>query len=585
MNLASKRIVEVMIDAGIDHVFGLPGGLTLSLFDALYDYQKAIRVILPRHEQAAACMADMYGRMTGKPGVFIAQGAFAASTGLFGILDAHLSSTPMLILTDTTDYGVFSLHGGLQSGIGEYGTFDVKNILEASAKYVSMPTTPNEAVLSVQLAIKHALSGRPGPAACIMRPQALGGLVNPKAFPKIYETGKYLRDTRSLAAPEPLAQAIEILASARRPAIIAGHGVRISRAEKELAKLAELLGAPVATTYVGKSAIPEIHPLALGVMGFTGSPMAQKVVGEADVLLIVGSRLKPPMDTCFENPKLIDSDRQKIIHLDIEPRNAGWVFPAEVCLCGDAKLVLDQLIKGLEGRVKEAENRVQALQKRKAEEGFLDDPCLRSEAIPILPQRVVGELDRVLDSSAILVTDGGNNRHWMAHYFKAKAVDSYFGVGGVGGVGWSVAAVMTAKLLHPERPCVAICSDGGFSMQIHMLATALQYQTPVIFLVMNDSALGMVRETQGPRRIASEYIDLDFAKIARAFGCLGIRVEKPGGIAPALEQALQSKVPVVIDVIVSKEEKMFGNLLSPLAKEALQEIGYRKEMEGEGLRG
>lgn len=413
----------------------------------------------------------------------------------------------------------------------------------------------------------------------------MGGEVIPEAFPKLFEMDKYLRDTRSLAAPEPLAKAIQMLASARRPVILAGQGVRVSRAYEELATLAELLGAPVATTHSGKSAFPEVHPLALGIMGITGSPLANEVVGEADVLFIVGSRLKPPMDTCYENPKLIDPDRQRIIHVDIDPRNAGWVFPAEVCLCGDAKLVLDQFIRSLNGHVKGTDNRMRALQERKERIGFLDDPSLRSDAIPILPQRVVAELEKVLDPSAIVVTDGGNNRHWMAHYFKTKAVETYFGIGGVGGVGWSVAAVVTAKLLHPDRPCISISGDGGFSMQIHVLSTALQYKTPVIFVVMNDSGLGMVRETQGSRSIASEYIDTDFAKIANGFGCQGIRVEQPGEFAPALERALKSKVPVVIDVIISKEEKMFAKLLSPLAKEALQKIGYRKEMKGGCIRG
>ena len=137
MAISSRKIVEVLIDAGIEFVFGLPGGTTTNVFDALYDYQGAIRVIVPRDEQAASCMAYMYGRMTGKPGVFIAQGAFAASTGLFGIQEANLSGIPMLVLTDTLDYGVFALHAPFQSGIGEYGTFDIKNILDVSTKYAS----------------------------------------------------------------------------------------------------------------------------------------------------------------------------------------------------------------------------------------------------------------------------------------------------------------------------------------------------------------------------------------------------------------------------------------------------------------
>jgi len=561
MSRASEKICDVLIAAGIDHVFGIPGGGTIPIWNALFDRQDKIKVVLTRHEQAAGCMADMYGRMTGKPGVLMGQGAFIASSGGFGILEGYLFGSPMLILADTSDDGL-SQHGNYQSGTGEHGSFDISGILRSMSKYTTYAVTPEEAVQGVQFAIKHALTGRPGPSCVVMRNRAITGEIDPEGIPRIFPTSGYLKESLSIPTTEDIEKASRLLLEAQRPVVIAGSGVHSSRAYDELKGLAEFLGTPVATSYKGKSAFPEVHPLALGMMGTFGQKVANNVIADADLLLVAGCRLSPS-DTKRENPNLIAPSQQRIIQIDIDPRNAGWNYPVEMALVGDLKTVLAQLLDSLKrlagGKMANAGERTEALEKRKNDEGFFEAEELYSDASPLLPQRIVREIEEAVDASTIITLDAGNNRLWMAHFFRSKEVRTVFCPGGIAGMGWSPPAALAAKLLNPERPVLSVSGDGGFTMMTHVLSTAIQYQLPVVFLVMNNSCLGMVRDGQSPRGtiIASEFIETDFAQIARAFGCQGVKVSKPGELGPAIKKAFKAPVPTVIDVATSRSESFF----------------------------
>jgi len=560
---AKEKICEILIESGIDHVFGIPAGSTVELFDALYNYQDRIKVILARHEQHASIMADAYGRLTGKPAVLIGQGAYIGTTGAFGILGARLASSPMLVLTDFSEKDVFSQHSIAQCGSGEYGSFDLKNMLSSVSKYVSVAVTPKEAVQGVQYAIKHAITGCPGPACVIMRRPAITGEVNEDQIPRFYETKKYLVTSHSLPFPNELREAVELLLNAKFPVIISGNGAHISRAYEELIKLAESLSIPVTTSYLGKSTIPETHPLSLGVMGRFGQPIANEVIGKADLILVIGCSLSPT-DTCSEDPDVINPRRQKIIQVDIDPLNLGWTYPVDIGIVGDAKIVLSQMLKLiLEKKVRKDNSiRLKTILKRKEEDGFFEAPALYAEDIPILPQRVVKELNSLLPESSMVFCDAGNSRLWMTRYFKTKSTGSFFGPGGIAGMGWSVPASITAKMLFPSRCCVAVCGDGGFVMMMNSLMTAVQYSIPIVVIVMNNSILGMVRNAQetrmGKRIIATEFPESDFAKISKGMGCKGYRVNKPNEIVPALRAAINSNKPSIIDVVISKEENIYS---------------------------
>jgi len=557
MPRANEKIIDVLIEGGVDHVFGIPGGGTIPVWDALYGRDQ-VKPVLVRHEQAAACMADAYGRLTGKPSVLMGQGAFIVSNGAFGILESYLYGSPMVIITDTSDSGL-SQHGNYQSATGEYGSFDIVNMMRGMTKFTTYAVTPEEAVHGVQLAIKHSITGRPGPAAVVMRSAATGEF-NPTRNPHVHPTSGYLTKSQSVPLPDDIKNVSQAILSAQHPAILAGSGVLMSKAFGELQELAELLGMPVATSYRGKSAFPEVHPLALGMIGTFGQKVANETIAAADLLLIAGCRLSPS-DTKFENPGLIDPTKQKIIQIDIDPRNTGWAFPVETGLVGDVKLVLQQIIAAVKrisgGEVTETQARIAAIEKAKKAAGAFSAPEMASAESPILPQRIVAEIQSAMDETGFITLDAGDNRLWMAHFYRSKAAGSLLAPGGVAGMGWGPPAALAVKLLHPDKPVLSVAGDGGFAMVNHVLSTAVQYKLPVVFLVFNNSVLGMVRDGQRGKTIASEFVPTDFAAIARAYGCNGIRIEKPEEVAPAIKKAFKTPVATLLDVATSKNEPYF----------------------------
>lgn len=562
-----EAIVRVLEQAGIDMVFGMPGGNAGQIYNALYDHKSTIRTVLVREEPKAGVMAEVYGRLTGKPGVALAQGAFLAGASM-GAIEGHLSSSPMLLLGDLSDHAPFSLHGPYQSGAGEYGTWDAKGFFSAITKLTMVALNPAHAVQCTQLAIKHALTGERGPVAVLYHSQALRGRVGPDTNPPLYAMEAYLPN---LPPPQAEAAAVEqaarVLAEAERPVVVAGNGVRVSQAYGELATLADMLGAAVATTAGGKGTFPETHDLALGPCGNFGAPLANAAVGAADVVLVVGSKLGVT-DTAYANPKLLDPRRQTLIQIDIEPKNASWTIPAEIPLIGDAKAVLTQLIATLGGRV--AKDRGEAarayVRAARQQHGFFNPPEFTSNATPILPQRAIKELQHAVAKDAIICCDAGENRIFMAHYYQTKGPGTFLQPAGVGGMGYAIPAALAAKLLYPQRQVVAVSGDGGFAIGMNGLMTAIEENIPIVSVVFNNKALGWVKHGQGERNIACDFHNFDHAALAQSLGCQGIRVEDPRQLASALQEALNSDKPAVVDVHTSLNET-FMKVTSPLLGE------------------
>lgn len=563
-----EAIVRVLEQAGIDMVFGIPGGYTGALFNALYDHRDTIRTVLVREEARAGVMAETYGRLTGKPGVAIGQAAFLLHASL-GAVEAHLSSSPMLLLTDLSDNAPYSQHGPYQAGTGDYGTWDAKQAFSAITKRTFVATDPVQGVHSLQIALKHALSGERGPVAVLLHSQALRGRVGPESVPPLYATEPFLAVPAPPADPRLVEQAARALAEAERPVIIAGNGVRVAQAYMELVTLAEEIGAPVATSASGKGCFAETHELALGVYGNFGTPLANAEIGAADLVLVVGSKLAAT-DTAFETAKLLDPQRQRLIQIDIEAKNASWTYPAEMALIGDAKTALAQLSEALVANEtvspQTVSERKARLQSARRQHGFFDAPEFRSQAAPILPQRVIAELQRAIAPDALVTCDAGENRLFMMHYFQTKAPGTFLQPAGVGGMGYAAPAALAAKLLYPERQVVAVCGDGGFAIGLNSFMTAVEEDIPIVNLVFNNQALGWVKHGQGERNIACDFANFDHAKIVRAMGCEGIRVEDPNQLAPALHTALTSNKPTVVDVRTSLDET-FRKVTSPLVGE------------------
>jgi acetolactate synthase I/II/III large subunit len=560
-----EAIVRVLEQAGIDAVFGMPGGNTGVIYNALYDHRDTIRAVLVREESRAGVMAEVYGRLTGKPGVALAQAAFMANVSMAAI-EAHLSSSPMLILTDLSDNAPFSQHGPYQSGSGEYGSWDARGLFAAITKHTMVANSGSHAVQCTQLAIKHALSGQPGPVAVLYHSQSLRGKVGPDTRPALYSLEPYLPAPAPPADPDAIEEAALILAEAQRPVIIVGNGIRISRAYQELAALAEALGAPVATTPGGKGTFAETHDLALGVCGNFGTAIANAEIGNADAILVVGSKLSSS-DFANENPKLVNPQRQTLIQIDIESKNASWVFPAAVSIVADANAALCDLRVELTRTAAVSSEKIRARHARlhaaRKELGFFDAPQLSSDAIPILPQRAIKEVQRAVADDAIVCCDAGENRIFMSHYFQTKGPGTYLQPAGVGGMGYAIPGALAAKLVYPDRQAVAVCGDGGFAIGMNGLMTSIEENLPITVVVFNNRALGWVKHGQRERNIACDFAAFDHAAIARSMGCTGIRVEDPREIGPALQQVLNAGKPAVVDIQTSLDET-FHRVTSPL---------------------
>lgn len=412
-------ILRVLEQAGIRMVFGLAGGHTGRIFTALEGHEKTLRTVLVREESLAAVMAEVYGRLTRTPGVLMGQGAWVLGNGVIGTMEAFLSSSPMLLLTELSDTPGYGLHAPYQSGTGEYGVWDARQSFRGFTKQVFEATDPVTAVHATQLAIKHSLSGQPGPVTILYGRSGLTGSVAPANRPHLYHTQYYLPPKASPADLSRVDAAAKLIAGAAAPVLIAGNGVRVSGAYDALLRFAEAAGIPVATTATGKGVFPETHALAVGPFGTWGIATGNFAVAEADVVIVAGSKLGAS-DTARENPLLLDASRQTFIQIDVEPRNASWTFPAEHSLIGDAGVVLDQLREALgsvPARLERGSLRVAALRRK---HGYFDTAEYESVATPILPQRVIGELRRNLPAHSIVTCDAGENRILMNHYYQTQ---------------------------------------------------------------------------------------------------------------------------------------------------------------------
>ena len=377
--------------------------------------------------------------------------------------------------------------------------------------------------------------------------------------------------TRPAAAD--VARVAESLLRAGSPVIIAGNGVHASRAWAPLARLAEAAGIPVATTATGKSAMAEIHPLALGVFGNWGQAMANEVVSNADTVLVIGSRLSPT-DTCFENPELLDADRQTFLQIDVEPLQIGRHYPVSAAIVADAREALEALAAEVEARAtpairEAARRRGEHLAELKGLHRYFAEPEQKLSDIPLRPERVISELAARLGERALVTMDAGANRLYMTHYFQSRGAGTVYQPSSIGGMGYALPAALGAKLAAPDRDCVAVCGDGGFAMTMNALLTAAQHRIPVTTVVLNNGVLGWVKDGQRRRNnrfIASELGKLDYARMAQSMGCRGARVESLAELAQALDGIRDAQEPVVLDVVTT-EHAPFWQVQSPLAKE------------------
>ncbi|WP_227376927.1 thiamine pyrophosphate-binding protein [Haladaptatus halobius] len=554
MTTTSEELVSALESLGVEYVFGYPGGRVIELLDDLPE--SSVDVVRPRDEREGSVMAEMYGRLHGKPAVLAGQGPWIGSLGTIGQMEARLASSPMVVLTEASERGNYSTLAPYQQSRGDYGGLSLPKILDGVTKEHWFPRTPTETLRSVQLAFKHATAGRSGPTAVILDGNAITDDVPDDPTPPVWDSDKQVRNWDARPTDRDVAAAKDALESAERPVIVAGNGVHSAGAYDELQEVAEAYDAVVVTSYLGKSTIPETHDLAAGVIGSFGHEGANRVVSEADTLLVVGCRMNP-MDTNWQAPSFIRPDEQTIVHADIDTRNAGWVYPADVGLIGDAKESLRALVDAGSADNDWARNRTET-----ARESFFTEEC-ESDAAPIKPQRAVKEIEAVVDEDTIVTADSGNNRFWLLNYLRTPAVRTYFGSGGVGGMGWSAPAAVSAAI-STDKDVIGVAGDGGFAMTMTSVEVAVEYGVAPTFVVLNDTSLGMVRQMQeADGDIAGvEFHDTDFVRVAEGFGAEGVRVTTPDELGIALREGKESDHPLVVDVRIDREEDMAEQLQS-----------------------
>jgi len=536
----SKALFEALKVEGVKHIFGIPGGAIIPIYDALYDVHE-IRHILTRHEQGAAHAADGYARALGKQGVCMTTSGPGATNLTTGILNAYMDSSPVVAISGQVPTQAL--------GTDAFQEADMLSVMLPIAKHNFIVHRIEELPSVVRLAFKVAMTGRPGPVH-IDLPK---NVQVTKADLKIPAEIKYEKPLKLQPDPEQVRKAVDMLTKAEQPVIFAGGGIMWSGASKELIELAELLNAPVTTSLLGKGTIPEDHPLALGMLGMHGRMAANTVVTESDMLLAVGVRFsdRSTADVRYFAPKA------KIIHIDIDPVEIGKNVRVDLPIIGDAKRSLAAIIKELRSRAKRGRasrwlDRVKKLRKEFA-------PRMDYDEVPIKPQRAIKEIQGVLDENAIIVTEVGQCQMWAAHFYVVRKPRHFISSGGLGTMGFGFPASMGAKVARPECDVVNIAGDGSFLMNSQELATVVENEINVVSCIFNNRYLGMVKQWQDlffqKRRSATNLGKVpDFVKLAEAYGAWGDRAAKPSEVAPKLREALRCGKPAVLDIPIDPDE-------------------------------
>ena len=543
----ANALLESLERQGVKEVFGILGGAILPVYDALCTHPK-IRHILARHEQGAVHAADGYARASGRPGVCFATSGPGATNLVTGIANAHMDSSPVIALTgQVPTAGVNSTY---IIGRDAFQEADIIGITTPITKFNIQIRTVSEIPGTVNNAFYIATTGRPGPVL-IDFPKDVQA-----ATGEVEWTDKIdLRGYKPPGNPHPLQilKAAECLVEAERPVILAGGGVISGNATDELLTIAELLLAPVATTFMGKGAFPEIHPLSIGNIGMHGNPLANKLLLEADVLLAVGTRFS---DRATGNTDTFCPEAKKI-HVDIDTAEIGKNIDVDVPIVADAKKALSAIYERL---IQQGKKKTDSpWRKRVKETKDLLNPPEKGEPTELKPKPLLQVLRKLLPDDAIVTTEVGQNQMWSALYFKALKPRTFISSGGLGTMGFGFPAAIGAKTACPDRPVVDIAGDGSFIMTEQELACSVVEDIPVTVIVLNNGVLGMVAQWQRmfyKKRYMAVKLGTypDFVKLAEAYGAQGFRVSSIPEFQKAVKTALKSKVATVIDVPIGMEE-------------------------------
>ncbi|VAW58583.1 Acetolactate synthase large subunit [hydrothermal vent metagenome] len=545
----AEIVVQSLVEEGVEHLFGYPGGAVLNIYDAIHQ-QDELQHILVRHEQAATHAADGYARSTGKPGVVLVTSGPGATNAVTGIATAYMDSIPMVVLT-----GQVPLH---LIGNDAFQEVDSVGITRPVVKHNFLVEDIKNLASTIKKAFYVATTGRPGPVVVDI-PKDITGQRTEFAYPRESKIRSYQPHVTVESAQ--VKKAYELILEAKKPMIYSGGGVILSNASEELIKFTQLIGAPITNTLMGLGAYPASEKQFLGMLGMHGTYEANMSMHHCDVLIAIGARFD---DRVTGNLEKFCPDA-RIVHVDIDPASISKNVKVDVPIVGDVKEVVSDLNKLIEASDQRLESTALSTWWQQIEEWRAQD-CLKfnRDTGTIKPQFVVEQLHQVTQGDAFVTSDVGQHQMFAAQYYGFNKPRRWINSGGLGTMGFGLPAAMGVQLAHPGEPVACITGEGSIQMCIQELSTCLQYNLPVKIINLNNGFLGMVRQWQEffyDKRYASSYVESlpDFVALAEAYGHVGIRVEKPEDVQQAIKDAFgkYKDRTVFIDFIIDREENVY----------------------------
>jgi acetolactate synthase I/II/III large subunit len=550
--IASYLLVEYLERLGVEVIFGLCGHTIVGLLDALG--KSKIRYVSARHEQVAAHAAEGYARVTGKPGVLLTHLGPGLANAVTGIANAALDSIPMVVIAGDVPSYFFGRHPHQE--INQFLDGGQFELCRPFCKRVYRVDRVNDLPRIIERAFHLSVSGRPGPVLVDIPMDHFSSNLFVDAFAKV--PPQVTKPSLDAATAQLI---VETLAEAKNPVLYAGGGVTTVMAEgapERLTELAELLELPVAHTLMGKGCLPDGHPLLAGQTGFWGVPLANELCREADVILAIGTRLAEANSSSWDPRFTFQIPPTKLMHIDIDPAEIGRNYQTSIGAVADSRLALEQLVAA----AREVKPRNRGDLRKNIAEGRADfaanfSEFYKSNQFPLRPERILGDLRKVLPEDAYLVTDVGWNKNGVAQQFPFTVPGTFITPSGLATMGFGPAAVLGVKYAKPNRAAVALTGDGGFSANMSVIATAMEANIPAIWVIMDNSAFGTIAGLENAKYHCTfgceflrkgETYSVDYPAIARAHGANGIDIKSADELIPAVEMALRSDLPSVIRV-------------------------------------
>jgi acetolactate synthase-1/2/3 large subunit len=563
----SHILCEALVREGVELMYGYPGGAIMPFYDALTSYPM-LRHVLVRHEQAAAHAADGYARATGKVGVCVATSGPGATNLVTGLATAFMDSTPIVAITGQVARPFI--------GRDAFQETDVIGVTQPITKHNFLVRNIEDLADTVHEAFRLAKGGRPGPVLIdIPKDVQLGkGMYRPRASVSSLE---YFRATHvAEPSPEAIARAAHLIASARYPLIMSGHGVILSDAYDELRAFAEKACIPVISTLLGLSAVPVDHPLFLGMPGMHGPAHVNRAIGMADLIIGVGLRF----DDRVTGKVSEFAPHARIIHIDIDASEMHKVKPAAVPIVADAKAALSALVEAVEPGDHSAW--IAEIRGWEAQEQERLARASREQAYPD-PRGILDAIYAATNGDAIIVTDVGQHQMWTARFYPWKRPNSHITSGGLGTMGFALPAAMGVKMGVPDATVWVVAGDGGIQMNIQELATLKQLGLAVKVAIMNNGYLGMVRQWQqffhNHNYSETPITGPDYPKLAEAYGLYGMRITRREDVATAVRTAMETEGTVIIDFVIEPESNVYpmvapGSAITSMIEEPVEENAH-----------